>query len=195
MEQIEPFYNWRDYYTAENDRQSPFFRRKYNEFYYDKGIYNYLIHPQWDDFGSDTLYIKIIYVDYQKRFAVIEFIGEWNDLITCDIMLLKRDVVDAIISCGINKFILIGENILNFHYDSDDYYLEWAEDIEDGWICALNFQEHVRQEIKNNNLDEILHMGGKFDNLNWRLYRPEMLFHLVNKMVNQQFEDNEENDY
>jgi hypothetical protein len=183
MEHLEPFYNWRDYYTSENDRRSPFYRKIYNEFYYDKAIYNYVIHPQWDDFGSETLYIKVIYADYQTGFTVIEFIGEWNDLVTCDIMLLKRDIIDGMITNGIKRFILIGENVLNFHYDSDDYYQEWLEDIEEGWVCAINFQEHVRQEIIRNNLDEILFLGGKLNNLSWRSYKPEMLFHLVETII------------
>ena len=45
---------------------------------------------------------------------------------------------------GINKYILIGENILNFHYSDDSYYEEWFDDNGDnGWIVLLNFREHV----------------------------------------------------
>ena len=47
---------------------------------------------QWDDFGSSTLYIKILFADYDGGFAIIELIGEWNDAINNDIMLLKRDM-------------------------------------------------------------------------------------------------------
>ena len=34
--------------------------------------------------------------------------GEWNDAIENDIMLLKRDFIDLMIEEGITKFILIG---------------------------------------------------------------------------------------
>ena len=59
MHTIEPFWHWRDIYCAENDKLSPFYKREYSEFEFSTTIYNYYIHPQWDDFGSETLYIKI----------------------------------------------------------------------------------------------------------------------------------------
>ena len=183
MEHIEPFYNWRDYYISEEDENSPFFGQQYNEFYYDKSIYNYLIHPQWDDFGSETLYVKIIYADYTKDAAILEFIGEWNDCITNDIGLLKRDVIDVLLSHGINKFILIGENVLNFHFDSDDYYQEWFEDVDDGWIALVNFQEHVRSELINNHLDYYICMGGELDDLDWRTYKPDIIIEKVDNIM------------
>lgn len=62
-------------------------------------------------------------------------------------MLLKRDIIDELIHQGINKFILIGENVLNYHASDDCYYQEWFEDIEDGWIVAINFREHVLKEL------------------------------------------------
>ena len=110
MQDIEPYYRWRDLYTAEDDELSPFYGREYSEFEYSNTIYNYFIHPQWDDFGSNTLYLKVIYADYNQQFAIIEFIGEWNDAIENDIMTLKRDIIEPMIESGINKFILIGEN-------------------------------------------------------------------------------------
>src|ERR1700741_550312 len=119
MHEIEPYYNWRHLYTAEEDENSPFYGREYSEFEFSNTIYNYYIHPQWDDFGSQTLYIKILFVDYDQKYAVIEFIGEWNDAINNDIMLLKRDIVESMMRYGINKFILIGENVLNFHVSDD----------------------------------------------------------------------------
>ena len=64
MHDIEPHYMWRDQYVASDDQRSPFFGRQYDEFRFTKKIYNYFIHPQWDEFGSNTLYLKIIYTDY-----------------------------------------------------------------------------------------------------------------------------------
>ena len=64
MHEIEPYYRWRDDYIASEDPLSPFVDTKYNEFEFDKQIYNYLIHPQWDFFGSQTLYLKVLYADY-----------------------------------------------------------------------------------------------------------------------------------
>jgi hypothetical protein len=140
MHEIEPFFNWRHIYIAEEDKRSPFYGRTYSEFEFSQTVYNYFIHPQWDDFGSRTLYLKIIYVDYELQFAIIEFIGEWNDAIENDIMELKREIIDLLEKEGIYKFILIAENVLNFHSSDKEYYQEWFEEVtdENGWIVALN---------------------------------------------------------
>ena len=107
MHDIEPYYNWRHLYTAEEDARSPFFERRYDEFAFTQTVYNDYIHPQWDDFGSRTLYIKIIFADYDTGFVVIEFIGEWNDAIENDIMTLKSNVLNPLIEEGILRFVLI----------------------------------------------------------------------------------------
>jgi hypothetical protein len=98
-------------YIAADDKLSPFYGTKYSEFEFSQTIYNYYIHPQWDDFGSKTLYLKIIYVDYELHFCVIELIGEWNDAIENDIMMLKREIGDELMKKGISKFIFIAENV------------------------------------------------------------------------------------
>ena len=109
MHDIEPYYHWRHLYTAEADPRSIFFGRTYSEFEFSQTVYNYYIHPQWDEFGSKTLYLKILFTDYDAKFAIIELIGEWNDAITNDIMILKREILELMIDEGINKFILIGK--------------------------------------------------------------------------------------
>ena len=124
MHDIEPYYNWRHLYTAEEDSKSPFFGRTYSEFEFTQTVYNYYIHPQWDDIGSQTLYLKVLYADYEIGFAVIELIGEWNDAIENDIMTLKRELIDKMVFQGISKFIMIGENVLNFHSSDECYYEE-----------------------------------------------------------------------
>ncbi|MCE2849196.1 MAG: hypothetical protein LW815_08535, partial [Chitinophagaceae bacterium] len=146
MHEIEPFYNWRHVYIADEDQRSPFFGREYSEFHYSQTIYNYYIHPQWDDIGSSTLYIKILFVDYEVGFTIIEMIGEWNDAIENDIMTLKRDIIDQMIAHGIHKFILIAENVLNFHSSDDCYYEEWVDDVieEGGWVSIIGLPEQSR---------------------------------------------------
>ncbi len=183
MQDIEPFYAWRDLYVSAEDERSPFYGRQYSESVCTHTIYNYYIHPQWDDFGSNTLYTKILFADYDRRFAILEFIGEWNDAINNDIMLLKRDVVDTMLRFGIRYFILIGENVLNFHASDDCYYSEWQEDVEDGWIAALNFRHHVLAEFSHSNIDSYLVTGGELNVLCWRNYNPYQLFEKVNTIV------------
>ncbi len=179
MHEIEPFYRWRDDYIAAEDERSPLFSTEYSEFEFDKKIYNYYIHPQWDSFGSQTLYLKILFVDYDKGYAIIELIGEWNDAIDNDIMLLKRELIELMIDEGVDKFILIGENVLNYHASDDCYYEEWFQDVEDGWIAGINFREHVINEFKQNNIDYYINFGGQLDDMNWRILKPVQVFHQV----------------
>lgn len=184
MHEIEPFYNWRHLYVAAEDPLSPFYGREYSEFEFTNTIYNYYLHPQWDDIGSDTLYVKVLFVDYNEKYAIIEMIGEWNDAINNDIMLLKRDYIDELHHAGINKYILIGENVLNYHSSDDSYYEEWFdENGEDGWIVLLNFREHVLREFKEARLDYYFVYGGELDEFHWRKFSPGQVFGNVSKIM------------
>jgi hypothetical protein len=183
MQDLEPHYRWRDLYRSEDDHLSPFYEREYSEFEYTHKVYNYAIHPQWDEFGSPTLYIKILFADYHEGFAIIEMIGEWNDAVTNDVMFLKRDVAEVLMENGINKFILIGENVLNYHCSDDSYYEEWFQDVDDGWIAAINFQEHVLEEFKSGNIDYYLNFGGELDQLIWRKLSPQQVYQQVSHIL------------
>ena len=63
MHTLEPYYNWRHRYTAEEDERSPFFGREHSEFEFTHAVYDHALHPQWDDFGSETLYMKVLFAD------------------------------------------------------------------------------------------------------------------------------------
>ncbi len=183
MQDIEPYYAWREIYVASEDERSPFYGRVYSEFEYEHTIYNYYIHPQWDDIGSNTLYLKTLYTDYDRGFAVLELIGEWNDAINNDIMTLKRDIIDEMIRQGIHKFVLIGENVLNFHASDDCYYSEWFDDVPEGWIAAVNFRGHVRQEFEKHNIDYYFTFGGELDQLPWRTFGPVQLYSRIDGVI------------
>ncbi|MDX1667118.1 MAG: hypothetical protein R3350_07810 [Saprospiraceae bacterium] len=185
MHDIEPYYRWREKYVASEDERSPFYGRTYSEFHFTNRVYNYFIHPQWDEFGSSTLYLKIIFADYEEGFAVIELIGEWNDCLSNDIMFLKREVADLLIDTGINKFILICENVLNFHGSDDCYYEEWYEDIcdEGGWICFLNTLPHVEDEMNETGLHFFANFGDRFSDVNWRPHKPKDLYRLIEALI------------
>lgn len=175
MHDIEPYYNWIHIYSAAEDELSPFYGREYSEFMFTHAVYNYLIHPQWDFFGSNTLYIKILYADYQDGFAIIELLGEWNDALYNDIMILKREVIELLQEEGIDKFILLGENVMNFHASDDSYYEEWFQESEEGWIAFVNFREHVLDEFRRARIDYFVNFGGELDELNWRKWSPRQL--------------------
>lgn len=181
MHEIEPYYNWRHLYTAKEDKKSPFFGKTYSEFEFTQTVYNYYIHPQWDDFGSQTLYLKILYSDYELGFSIIEFIGEWNDAIENDVMTLKREVIDKLIDQGINKFILIGENVLNFHSSDECYYEEWLEDVQDngGWIVILGLPEQSTYDFKRTGIHRYITL---IDFVEWRPFTPANLFTKIDNL-------------
>ena len=177
MHDIEPWHGWRDEYSAELDQKSPFYGRKYDEFTFSNKIYNYFIHPQWDFFGSETLFGKILYADYKRHFAMIELIGEWNDCITNDSMFLKRDLADILIKHNIFKFVVFCDNVLNFHGDDDSYYEEWYEDIRDdrGWVCLVNTFDHVSMEMNKYRLANYIHFGPEYNSIAWRTKKPAFI--------------------
>jgi hypothetical protein len=184
MHHVEPHYNWRGYYIASEDPSSPFYGREYSEFEFNNSIYNFYIHPQWDTIGSPTLFIKILFTDYEAGFVIIELLGEWNDAIENDIMIFKRDIIEPILEQGITKFILIGENVLNFHYSDDCYYEEWFDEVDDGWIAMVNFHEHVVNEFERANIDHYFLMGGELEEIEWRTYLPQHFYDKVEGLVN-----------
>lgn len=182
MHDIEPFYNWRHIYVSEEDQLSPFYGRAYSEFEFSQTVYNYYIHPQWDEFGSRTLYLKVLMADYEEKYAIIELIGEWNDAIENDIMTFKREVLEKFMYEGINKFILIAENVLNFHDGGSDYYEELYDEImeENGWVVCLNMPEQTQYDFKRAHLNRYIEL---MELENWRVYKP---FHLFKKIDNEQ---------
>lgn len=187
MQDIEPFYNWRHMYTAEEDQRSPFFGRTYSEFEYSQTLYNFYIHPQWDDFGSRTLYSKILFADYDQHFAIIELLGEWNDAIENDIMTLRRDLTDLMYKQGIYYFIIVAENVLNFHSSDDSYYEEWREQLEDerGWVAIVNMPEQSKYDFKKARLTNYVEL---IDLDQWRTLKPEIIFQAVNRELSKRLD-------
>ena len=182
MHTLEPYYNWRHLYTSEEDSLSPFYGRTYSEFEFSQTVYNYYIHPQWDEFGSRTLYLKILFADYDQNFVIIELLGEWNDAIENDIMTLRRDVTDPLFKKGITKFILIAENVLNFHSSDDSYYEEWKEQLEEdgGWVVILDMPEQSQYDFKRSRLTNYIPL---MDFPQWRTLKPEFVFQQVDNFI------------
>ncbi len=182
LQDIEPYYNWRHLYTSEEDKYSPFYGRIYSEFEFSQTVYNFYIHPQWDDFGSRTLYMKILFADYEQNYAIIELIGEWNDAIENDIMTLRREVTDLLYANGINKFILIGENVLNFHSSDDSYYEEWHEQVNEdgGWVAVLDLPEQSQHDFKRARLTNYVSL---LEMPQWRTMKPELVFQQIDNWM------------
>lgn len=182
LQDIEPYYNWRHLYVAEEDELSPFYGRTYSEFEFSQTVYNYYIHPQWDDFGSRTLYMKILFVDYEQGYAIIELIGEWNDAIENDIMTLRRDVTDILYAKGITKFIIIAESVLNFHSSDDSYYEEWREQLQDegGWVVIIDMPQQSQHDFKKARLTNYIAL---MEFPQWRTLKPDVVFQQVDNWI------------
>jgi len=187
---IEPYYNWLSKYDSSNDERSPFFGKEYNYDLYTENIYGYFIDPAWDFMGSETLYMKILFAEYDKGYAIIELIGEWNDAINNDVMHLKRNIIEHMSHHGIYQYLLIGENVLNFHGSDDSYYEDWYEDVAEtspennpGWIAMLGFRDFVLDEFSKYNIDSFINYGGTLEIANWRTFTPQGLHQMVNNLI------------
>lgn len=182
MHSIEPFYNWRHLYTVEEDDQLPFYGKEYSEFEFSETIYNYYIHPQWDNFGSSTLFVKILFVDYKKHFCMIEFIGEWNDALHNDIMVLKRELLEILMLADIQYFIFIGENIFNFHGGEKDYYKEWQEELIDqkGWATIVNLHPISQHDFRKYHIQKYIPL---IECEHWRTFSPLHFFLFCKKII------------
>jgi len=178
MHELEPYHRWEYLYLAGEDPRSPFYRRERPEEGYHV-LYDHLIHPDWDSLGSETLYAKVLFVDYVLRFGVIELMGEWNDALHNDVMWLKRELVDAMQAEGLCKFVLICENVLNFHGGEDAYYEEWAEELEEGWLVAMGCRDHVCEEWDRQGLRRFVHYGEEWTDGLWRTRHPLQLHWMI----------------
>ena len=185
MHDIEPYYKWRQYYVASEDANCPFYGKVNNEFQFTNKVYNYFVHPQWDEFGSSTLYMKLLFVDYDDGIAMIELIGEWNDCLHNDIMYIKRKIVDELQRNDITKFIIFCDNVLNFHGDDNSYYEEWYEDTSDegGWVAFVNLQEHVLREMESHQIQYYMNFGNHLNDVQWRQKTPQMTINLIERCM------------
>ncbi len=188
MHEIQPYHRWLSFYDPAHDQLSPFYGKEYNYDLYTENIYGYYIDPAWDFMGSETLYIKLLFTDYLEGYSIIEFIGEWNDAINNDIMNLKRNVIESLILNKVDKFILIGEHVLNFHGSDDCYYEEWFDDVEEGWIAAVNFRDFVIEEWSNYNVDSYINSGGSLNIDNWRTLKPPLFYEIVASLITKRIE-------
>jgi len=182
MSLIEPYEGWLHIYNPEEDELSPFYGLEFTDQERMVKVYNYILSPYWDEMGSSTLYCKLLWVDYSESFAIIELVGEWNDAVENDIMYLKRELVDALLLNNIKKYILIVENVLNFHGSDDSYYQEWIEDLESdsGFIIVLNALEHVQREMESDHLNQFLFFY-QYDK--WRTHLPQHLCQYLEQKI------------
>jgi len=185
MHDIEPYYKWRKYYIAAEDKQSIYYGMQYSEFTFTNKTYNYFIHPQWDTIGSPTLYAKVIFLDYEEGYVFIELIGEWNDCLNNDVMFLKRKLVDHLIHLGINKYIILCDNVLEYHGGDDSYYEEWWDDIKDdgGWVILLNTREHILEEMEKLRLQYYVNIDENFSDYNWRKAKPQQVYQEIQQLL------------
>jgi hypothetical protein len=88
----------------------------------------------------------------------------------------------AVISkAGKTQFIT--DQCTTSYAESEDYYEEWFDDIEDGWIVGLNFRDHVIREFNDFGIDQYILFSGRFDEINWRKYQPVALFELIQSFM------------
>ncbi|MDX1906637.1 MAG: hypothetical protein SF053_06340 [Bacteroidia bacterium] len=179
LHDIEPFYGWLDLYSHETDTLSPFHEVEHSQFYYDRSVNQIPAHPLWDEIGSESLLVKILFADYEAGYAIIELFGEWNDLYDNDFKLLAENCLTWLVDNGINQFILICENVFHAYLERDDYYEAMQEELEDGWICILRARETVQVEMDAYGIMSYFYRSPILDELAWRRMRPRQLYDLI----------------
>lgn len=179
LHHIEPFFGWLATYSHETDANSPFHQVEHNMFYFDRSINSIPAHPLWDQIGSESLLVKILFADYDKGFAVIELFGEWNDLFENDYKLLGENCLTYLIDQGINQFILICENVFHIYLDRDDYYHALQEELGDGWISVLRAREEIQEEMEQYQISSYFYWSPVLDEIPWRKLTPFQLYKLV----------------
>ena len=179
LRHIEPFYGWLNYYSHEHDERSPFHDVEHNLFEFDRSINRIPAHPLWDDFGSESLLVKILYADYQRGYAILELFGEWNDLYDNDFKLLAENCLTYLMDHGSSQFVLICENVFHAYFESDDYYQAVQEELEDGWICAIRLRDDVKEEMEHYGLNHYIFWSPVLDEVSWRKLKPPQVYQLV----------------
>jgi hypothetical protein len=183
LQNIEPFYGWLGFYSHEMDENSPFHTVEHNLFEYDRFVYTFAAHPLWDQIESESLLVKILYANYDEGYAIVELLGEWNDLHLNDFKLLCENCLTYLTDAGIRKIILIAENVFNIYLGDDDYYEAFSEELEDGWMALLRARPHVQTEMRQYGIDKYFYWNPAFDDLTWRKLKPWQLFKLVEESM------------
>ncbi|RMG21532.1 MAG: hypothetical protein D6730_18115 [Bacteroidetes bacterium] len=185
LHHIEPFYGWLKLYSHQQDERSPFHEVEHNLFYYDRSVNRIPAHPLWDDIGSESLLVKILFADYFQGYAIIELFGEWNDLFDNDFKLLAENCLTYLIDHGIQKFILVCENVFHIYPDTEDYYQALQEELDEGWICVLRARPQVWQEMQAYHIAQYFYQSPLLDELPWRKLKPSQLYYLVESRMRQ----------
>ena len=180
FENVEPFYGWLHLYNHEVDVRSPFHEVEHSLFEYNRKIYTFNANPLWDEIESESLLVKILYADYERGYTIIELLGEWNDLFENDFKLLCENCLTYMIDSGINKFILICENVFNVYLEHDYYYDAFHDELEDdGWLFLLKARPNVKSDFEQYNISQYFLWNPTIDLLPWRKLKPWALFEAI----------------
>jgi hypothetical protein len=185
FEDIEPYFGWLHLYSHEQDEHSPFHDVEHNLFEYDRHIYTFNAHPLWDTIDSESLLVKILYVDYHTGFAIIELLGEWNDLFDNDFRLLIENCLQYLTDFEVYRFIFICENVFNIYLQDDDYYQAFYEDLieNEGWMCLLKARPMVIEEFERYNIGRFFYWNAQHDELKWRKLHPLQLYQTIDQSM------------
>jgi hypothetical protein len=180
---IEPYGGWKDFYDATTDPNCPFIDQYDNDELEPKQLYTFQIHPEWDSISSESLLVKILYVDYTQQYCVIELIGEWNDLHQNDFKLLLDQCLNVLLFHGIEKYIFICENVFHAYLQDADYYEAFCDEISNGWMCLVKARDELLSEIEQYHISPYFFWNPQLNQLAWRKLKPWQLFQLVEHSI------------
>jgi len=100
-----------------------------------------------------------------------------------DYKLLAENCLTFLLDHGINRFILICENVFHAYFETDDYYEALQEELDEGWITLVRPRQNVLEELASYNLSHYFYHSPMLDELNWRKFKPYQLFALIESRI------------
>lgn len=186
FQEVEPYAGWLLFYDPSTDERAPLPAGPEGDLP-SRYIYTFAANPLWDSIDSESLLVKILYLHYQEGYAVVELLGEWNDLFENDFRLLCERLINPLMEEGVNRFVFICENVFNVYIDATDYYEDLQDRLADeaGWICLLKARPNVQEGLAASQLDRYLLWDDQLDHLRWRKLKPWDLFAAICHRVEQ----------
>jgi hypothetical protein len=97
-----------------------------------------------------------------------------------DFKLFTENCLLAFTAAGIDKFILICENVFNIYLENDEYYNAFQDEIPDGWIALIRARDAVLEEITRYGLSGVFYWTKELDLMSWRKMKPDDIFEKIN---------------
>ena len=121
-------------------------------------------------------------MDKSVVFIFTVLLNSTDCTLTIPSLFLGPESIDILYAKGITKFIIIAENVLNFHSSDDSYYEEWREQLLDdgGWVVIIDMPQQSQYDFKKARLTNYVSL---MDFPQWRTLKPDVIFQQVDNWI------------